>query len=1036
MARHPMTVVEFQPSLAQGLADLWNRSEEGWPGGFMRGIVKTSRDVLEQLEEVRSIANMVALEGGLVVGFASVFPFPKDPTAAYVGTVNVDPAYHGKGHGKALMRRAVEVAIEAGYWRIDLYTWPGNRKALPVYKNAGFVWVPDTHVYMQNFVPEIVAFEPLGSFFATHDWYATLANPVTFEEDGAEVEGMKVFEYRWAEGDDHLTVWVDQRSGAILGFEGPEAKVFLRWEDPSLLVGVRNALQLRVEARRVEVLGGSVRPSGVVGAQADQPLNFRADPVATVSFPFVLPADLEEVAEDEPPHRSTLEVEMGGRSFRLGLGVKVEKPLPVVPETRDFAVYGPLPRDLELRVSNNLGREVQALVKVRGRGTIVGRLDHRVTLAADGAESLRIGVRSKGGKAGVGHLRVEVVSEGLTRAPDTIPVPCLVPGQSVAYRLPGGRWAVESPTTRWEVDEYGGTVSLVLRSTGRTLLRRWGDYIGPPFQPAPLLHQRWGVKAHPGGRLSMRTTIPSASGAEVEKSLHLGGNLLTVHYTLRDPQGALDGRTFIPLRGRGLAVNFGTLTMPGQGKILREEVADLEFPDMWDDIPKEGLLDEGWTHLSSEGFGLGLAWVAPGPWRVEGSPWSLPHPVFALESKHGGKGPTLALLAPSEAWGETRCLWSVMALGSVGPSKREIQRIPNVALCPRVPLLDPEGSLRVEVTNPRRKPLNATLELELPPEIQATGGSGFLKGLDLGKAFAHGWRLRGPVEEGLRVFHGKAVLRSGAAAREEDLPLVVVPPPGPLSVTSGEGIWTLAHHPFTLKVAPSFAGAAISLEAAGRELLLSPYPEVGEFSWFRPWHGGLLPQFFEEDIPLDFHRQEFRARPVELGGWRGVRLEATLSRPAHKGLNLSVDYLVLPGAPLLALHSTLQNPTPFSNQGRMGHGLFLRPGGTLDARVHYLKEDWHHRNATDQRVFLRAQGRAAVLEPPGEVPCLAIVAATPESDFWVGDFGTLGRHPTVQVDYDLPQGGRATLTTYVALAPTVEAGKALAVMTNMELGAG
>jgi ribosomal protein S18 acetylase RimI-like enzyme len=130
-------IKEYREEYALAVAKMWNLSRDSW-GGDTR--VHTEDSVKTKEANAGNIALYLAVDGEEVVGYCSLSEYKEDIGSLYIPLLNVRPDYHGKKIGKMLVMKAVEKTIELGWPRVDLYTWPGNVKAVPLYKKCGFFW--------------------------------------------------------------------------------------------------------------------------------------------------------------------------------------------------------------------------------------------------------------------------------------------------------------------------------------------------------------------------------------------------------------------------------------------------------------------------------------------------------------------------------------------------------------------------------------------------------------------------------------------------------------------------------------------------------------------------------------------------------------------------------------------------------------------------------------------------------------------------------------------------------------------------------
>ena len=254
-----MRIVTYSDRYAAGLADLYNRSDSAWPGGLVHGLPKTVEHVRQQRDRFQSLGEYAALEDGKVVGFVRVFEWWSSRDAAYVSWLNVDPGYQGRGIGRALVMRCIERAVELGYPRIDLHTWPGNDRAMPLYKRTGFKWSPGSAVYMQNYVPLLLKHPAAKAFFARHDWYRALRVSPKATEDEEKLDGVAVYRYSWRAQGQAFTAWVDTRARDVMAVETDRFRVSFRVNSGTLVANERGGVEWKVRNKTASPLPVRIR---------------------------------------------------------------------------------------------------------------------------------------------------------------------------------------------------------------------------------------------------------------------------------------------------------------------------------------------------------------------------------------------------------------------------------------------------------------------------------------------------------------------------------------------------------------------------------------------------------------------------------------------------------------------------------------------------------------------------------------------------------------------------------------------------------
>lgn len=187
-------IVEYSPLYAKAVADMWNNSSEGWNGRvFNKSEAKVLRD-----EACVSYLNLyLAVEADMVLGYAKLTKYAEENGVAYIELLSVLPSYHGKGIGRELVKQCVLRAAELGFGRIDLFTWAGNTKAVPLYKKCGFFWekMENQSTHLMNFLPGLLNNELLKPYWDYFDWYHDSKRELKTEPDGRNENGFDLYDY-------------------------------------------------------------------------------------------------------------------------------------------------------------------------------------------------------------------------------------------------------------------------------------------------------------------------------------------------------------------------------------------------------------------------------------------------------------------------------------------------------------------------------------------------------------------------------------------------------------------------------------------------------------------------------------------------------------------------------------------------------------------------------------------------------------------------------------------------------------------------
>ncbi|MBN2607880.1 MAG: GNAT family N-acetyltransferase [Candidatus Fermentibacteraceae bacterium] len=886
----PVVFRDLRDSDIDGVVRMWKESLSGWPPGFFGGSEMSADTVRREEKSSGKLFTVLALEGDRVVGYCMTSPYGGEPEASYVNLINVVPDMHGRGIGKALLLDAVKRSAQLGLYRIDLHTWPANMKAVPLYKKAGFFWVPDTNVYMQNYMPYLLGRSEFREFLHGDDWYECFRRELLVEQDIQRTDsGREVFTY-WFRKDDREFLAEFDRSGRVLS----------RMEYP----GFRARLEVDsgreyFVGRRYNVrLTGFGFDSGSIGVSCGESMECASDgsgthtveprPVRLGRGPYE-PADrmivrlpepgpelglgicgVEEVALESPP---LCYLAPGTGEIRLDLKKLSDVPsiclswsLDGVSGVRDLelspAVFQsctlPLPdleegiHSLALRFGESAYQETVLLVI--GSFTAGPAVIDTRRAAVMLGESVAITVSRKGGKSIIWR-----------------------PGRDGRPRRLGSFFIGAGPPLVWNSDLPKQTYQLEL---GEGEVSGWTDW---PSRPG-MVH-RIRVRLDRTGFIESSASVEN--GSEVTRA---------VHFRARSSWSEeLDPQTDI-------------LPMP-EGIVAEQRVYN-QLPDWSED-------------LSSSTSGLAAPWLG-----VTGGDVSMMNyfPVWTeLEYDLPGteeedvkpgallESPSLRVLVAEGGMENlfAKALRLGWQLGDTG------KRVPFF-------LHDLEPVMASGVQVSLTHPLHGERE-----------GRIIKDGTDIAAGpVRHGRSISGKLQG-----KGRAYVGLSLAKRDLLIPVFLVDPSEKVELNRGtSGELTLENHRIKAVMDPGSCGHVHSLKLDGVEYLTSAHPEPSEFCWEKPWFGGICPRIsgssqhpyqLEKENPSVEEFQHATGGLVEMG-WR---LSWRIDHKDFGSLGLTWEVSLVPGVPVLRTVLGSDASEGGYHRGELDFRGFLKPGGSIEDSV-------------------------------------------------------------------------------------------------------
>jgi ribosomal protein S18 acetylase RimI-like enzyme len=312
-------IVEYREDLAKGIAKMWNESRENWGGD---STVTTEQDVKDKEANSTNLHLFLAMIGEEVAGYCGLSEYREDEGALYIPLLNVHPKFQGLKIGKKLVRKAIEKTVELQWPRLDLFTWPGNTKAVPLYKKCGFFWEDrDDTVHLMNFIPMVLQIDMLKSFFKKHDWYATSQRVIEIQPDGLIDNDHTYYEYKWAAGEEFVRIQFERTGRGIRLIETQDLLVEMKAPEFKLLANEDHYVHYHVENHNKEPIEFSIKGVSSSVATHDFEETILVNHNCTKDFPVRVSMPINEPSPWKTHPTIGADVEINKQALSLKIGV-------------------------------------------------------------------------------------------------------------------------------------------------------------------------------------------------------------------------------------------------------------------------------------------------------------------------------------------------------------------------------------------------------------------------------------------------------------------------------------------------------------------------------------------------------------------------------------------------------------------------------------------------------------------------------------------------------------------------------------------
>ncbi|SHN77591.1 Ribosomal protein S18 acetylase RimI [Paenibacillus sp. ov031] len=924
-------IIEYDPSYAAAIADMWNRSNESWGGGTNQ---RTEDTVRREMETSSNLHVFLAVHEKEVVGFCSFAHYRYDENALYVPLLNVRPDYHGYKVGRNLILNAVRKTVEAGWPRLDLFTWAGNTKAVPMYKKCGFFWEKkDENVHLMNFIPTILQTEALAPYFEELDWYADSTRELVIEPDGRRERGFDFFDYSWKKGDISLRAEFEKSGRGLTALETPDYEITTEIDDHDLVFGSAYKVRYRITNRSASELKFEIK------GQNNKNIRFALD-VARAVAPgetvivegeFQLDPVQEEQSQNKTHPVVTSTWLIGGKKAEFRMGVAPKFPAKINTALPVKELYTGIPADLYLNVENNFDSEAEFTFDLPEDEFLEWTEPSvRFTVPAKGKASVPVTFILR--SYGLYSREVEVTAIPTDRqaVSFTTKLSVLMKGTQGRYGGENGdQWVAVNGAFSLHMSKQENNMWIEYPGSVHTF---WWTYpkLGKPFAEEFSKKQAKEVNIYPKGENQVLEALYESEdfpGLEIKSVAKLSANgIAEFHHEIGNTRSAeLEEDMF-------LMTNFGffgnRLILPYQGRYVDMGDAYSGDPSHWD----SSQITENWLFCKEEYGACGIYWDPS---------LKLLRPEHTLGLQHElGRIPagavvqtkaTVFALNTFAKWQDFRSFAQKrrspvlpkldnhleLALGGGNPFAQDVL---TAELIERkmVPLA---GNLELYVQNGGTpEHLAADMELNREQDLRSTKLEFSPEGKDETGESEFGWKVRA-VYRGEDRIHERTALWYPQTGTAVDC-VIEEGPAGP--------VYTVSNGVLSMAAAPGFGSVVHSLKYQGEEWLDSTYPEAAPRSWWNPWYGGLgvgIPGMNGFSRQLEQRSAAWTERKDDYGNvWKGIQITTRIEKhEANRGITVQQHYLMLPGVPVLCEMHSVTNDSGLTLDYSLSEEHFFKP---------------------------------------------------------------------------------------------------------------
>ncbi|TCJ05405.1 GNAT family N-acetyltransferase [Cytobacillus praedii] len=884
---------EYREEYALAIAKMWNLSRDSW-GGDTR--VHTEESVKTKEANAGNIALYLAIDGEEVVGYCSLSEYKEDVDSLYIPLLNVRPDYHGKKIGKMLVMKAVEKTIELGWPRVDLYTWPGNVKAVPLYKKCGFFWEDrDDTTHLMNFIPAVINTPLLKPIFEKVDWYDASIREIEVKPDGLKENGFTYYQYEWK----------DQQTNACVRFERSGRGIsFIETDDYLLELKMADHEVIEEMPQKVELIFVNKTANPVLlkvdGNDHERTESAFKDEII-VEKRAVLSDQVIFKAGEEPSEWNThpffsVNVSINGEECELRLGVKPKPPAKLTAKIEGNLSFLGEKKVIELEVENSVKEEaVFDLVFSSDEHVELDRSTFSVSLKKNERKLVAIPFVVK--KFGYYQPHIAITAKIENGSEHTFENNLV----GIALKGFGEKFGGETKDF-WHI--YNGSYQVNIRKRDYLITAGRNQQINQPFAFfVPKLGKPYSTelsKKKPAAvdwyfndtEMIFKMVFHSAEIAGVTLTLYTalyGDGIVKKWAEVENDSKETIQQLYL---NQSLYHEKSHVYFPLEKDVIEfSEIKAVDFGDI-----HSHHLTGNWYFTKDHGEPIGLCWPTECKANLEG--WQ-----FYLEYELGA-------IQPKECKRLEPCYLSIGAFRTWQEQMAFANKVSNVVLSQSIS----EKALKLENNNPVVYTDQLALELRTSRTSFINGPIElFINGESKLSAQISSAEERTKFQASISVIDAQPIsIITGSIQSDStttSLNQLMIVPKGKVEAftEAGQGItsYVLDNGIIRIKAAPEFYPGLYSLIYHENEWFDTSFPEKVAKGWWNPWAGGMKTspaQLNTFSLMKECTTAEFMDIEDKHGNqWSSIALHTKIgNHPIWKGLQYTQFFALLPGVPVLA----------------------------------------------------------------------------------------------------------------------------------------